>query len=54
MNANFDFTATRVFVFGGTSGINLGIANATLEADGREIYTCEDLRVGLFTSLSQF
>ena len=35
-------------------GINLGIANATLEADGREIYTCEDLRVGLFTSLSQF
>ena len=25
-----------------------------LEADGREIYTCEDLRVGLFTSLSQF
>ena len=35
-------------------GINLGIANAKLEADGREIYTCEDLRVGLFTSLSQF
>lgn len=35
-------------------GINLGIANATLEADGREIYACEDLRVGLFTSLSQF
>ncbi|MGB1155816.1 MAG: 3-hydroxyacyl-[acyl-carrier-protein] dehydratase FabA [Alphaproteobacteria bacterium] len=35
-------------------GINLGIGNAKLEADGREIYTCEDLRVGLFTSLSQF
>ena len=35
-------------------GINLGIANAKLEADGREIYTSEDLRVGLFTSLSQF
>ena len=35
-------------------GINLGIANAKLEVDGREIYTCEDLRVGLFTSLSQF
>ena len=35
-------------------GINLGIANAKLEADAREIYTCEDLRVGLFTSLSQF
>ena len=34
-------------------GINLGIANAKLEVDGREIYTCEDLRVGLFTSLSQ-
>ena len=28
MQATFDFTGRRVFVFGGTSGINLGIARA--------------------------
>lgn len=28
----------------------MGIADASMEVDGREIYTAEDLRVGLFTS----
>ena len=28
----------------------MGIADATLEADGREIYTAKNLRVGLFTN----
>ncbi len=28
----------------------MGIADARMEADGREIYTAKDLRVGLFTS----
>ncbi|MDY6978957.1 MAG: 3-hydroxyacyl-[acyl-carrier-protein] dehydratase FabA [Pseudomonadota bacterium] len=28
----------------------MGIADASLEVDGREIYTADDLRVGLFTS----
>ena len=27
-SAQFDFTGAKVFVFGGTSGINLGIAEA--------------------------
>ncbi|MFO8024229.1 3-hydroxyacyl-[acyl-carrier-protein] dehydratase FabA [Thiohalophilus sp.] len=31
----------------------MGIADACLEVDGREIYTAEDLRVGLFTSTDQ-
>lgn len=31
----------------------MGIADASLEVDGREIYTAEDLRVGLFTSTDQ-
>jgi len=32
MQATFDFTGRRVFVFGGTSGINLGIARAFAQA----------------------
>ncbi|MFQ5470707.1 MAG: 3-hydroxyacyl-[acyl-carrier-protein] dehydratase FabA [Gammaproteobacteria bacterium] len=32
----------------------MGIADAVLEADGREIYNAKDLRVGLFTSTSNF
>ncbi len=28
MNATFDFSGKQVFVFGGTSGINLGIARS--------------------------
>ncbi len=32
MTANFDFSGKRVFVFGGTSGINLGIARAFARA----------------------
>ncbi|OOZ38087.1 3-hydroxyacyl-[acyl-carrier-protein] dehydratase FabA [Solemya pervernicosa gill symbiont] len=32
----------------------MGIADATMEIDGREIYTAKDLRVGLFTSTENF
>ena len=32
----------------------MGIADATMEVDGKEIYTATDLRVGLFTSTSDF
>ena len=32
----------------------LGIADGSLEVDGREIYTAKDLRVGLFTSTEGF
>jgi 3-hydroxyacyl-[acyl-carrier protein] dehydratase/trans-2-decenoyl-[acyl-carrier protein] isomerase len=32
----------------------MGIADASIEADGREIYTATDLRVGLFTSTQGF
>jgi NAD(P)-dependent dehydrogenase (short-subunit alcohol dehydrogenase family) len=32
MNASFDFSGKRVFVFGGTSGINLGIAERFADA----------------------
>lgn len=32
----------------------LGIANASMEVDGREIYVGKDLRVGLFTSTEGF
>jgi 3-hydroxyacyl-[acyl-carrier protein] dehydratase/trans-2-decenoyl-[acyl-carrier protein] isomerase len=32
----------------------MGIANATMEVDGREIYAAKDLRVGLFTSTEDF
>ncbi len=32
MNFSFDFSGRRVFVFGGTSGINLGIAEAFADA----------------------
>lgn len=36
MKASFDFTGARVFVFGGTSGINLGVAECFAKA-GAEI-----------------
>jgi 3-hydroxyacyl-[acyl-carrier protein] dehydratase/trans-2-decenoyl-[acyl-carrier protein] isomerase len=32
----------------------MGIANANMEVDGREIYASKDLRVGLFTSTDGF
>ncbi len=32
----------------------MGIADATMEVDGRQIYTASDLRVGLFTSTEGF
>lgn len=32
----------------------MGIADASLSVDGREIYTANDLRVGLFTSTDSF
>ncbi len=32
----------------------LGIADASMDVDGREIYTAKDLRVGLFTSTEDF
>lgn len=34
--------------------LNMAIADGTLSVDGREIYTAEDLRVGLFTSTDNF
>ena len=37
-----------------TRKLYMAIADATMEVDGREIYTANDLRVGLFTSLSEF
>ena len=35
-------------------GVTLSIADGTVEVDGREIYTMEDLRVGLFASTDDF
>lgn len=35
-------------------GLVMGIADATLEIDGRQIYTAKNLRVGLFTSTEDF
>ena len=32
----------------------MGIADASMDVDGREIYTAKDLRVGLFTSTDDF
>lgn len=32
----------------------MGIADASLEVDGKEIYTAKDLKVGLFTSTENF
>ena len=32
----------------------MGIGDATMEVDGREIYSARDLRVGLFTSTDDF
>lgn len=37
-----------------TRKLVLGIANGSLSVDGREIYTAQDLRVGLFTSTDNF
>jgi len=34
--------------------LNMAIADGTVCVDGREIYTAEDLRVGLFTSTDDF
>ena len=32
----------------------MGLANATMEVDGKEIYSANDLKVGLFTSTENF
>jgi 3-hydroxyacyl-[acyl-carrier protein] dehydratase/trans-2-decenoyl-[acyl-carrier protein] isomerase len=32
----------------------MGIGDAVMEVDGREIYNARDLRVGLFTSTAEF
>ncbi len=37
-----------------TRKLTLAIADGTVAVDGREIYTAEDLRVGLFTSTDDF
>ena len=37
-----------------TRKLVMGIADGSLEVDGREIYTAKDLRVGLFTSTDAF
>jgi 3-hydroxyacyl-[acyl-carrier protein] dehydratase/trans-2-decenoyl-[acyl-carrier protein] isomerase len=34
--------------------LNMAIANGSLSVDGRQIYTAEDLRVGLFSSTDNF
>ncbi len=34
--------------------LSMAIADASMSVDGREIYTAEDLRVGLFTSTDDF
>jgi 3-hydroxyacyl-[acyl-carrier protein] dehydratase/trans-2-decenoyl-[acyl-carrier protein] isomerase len=34
--------------------LSMAIADASMSVDGREIYTAEDLRVGLFTSTDNF
>jgi len=34
--------------------LNMAIADGSLSVDGRQIYTAEDLRVGLFTSTDNF
>ncbi|MDG9729985.1 3-hydroxyacyl-[acyl-carrier-protein] dehydratase FabA [Ignatzschineria sp. RMDPL8A] len=34
--------------------LTMGIADATMEVDGKEIYVGEDLKVGLFTSTENF
>ena len=34
--------------------LGMGIADASMEIDGREIYSAKDLRVGLFTSTANF
>lgn len=35
-------------------GLIMGIADATMSVDGREIYAAKNLRVGLFTSTEEF
>jgi 3-hydroxyacyl-[acyl-carrier protein] dehydratase/trans-2-decenoyl-[acyl-carrier protein] isomerase len=35
-------------------GLVMGIADAVMSIDGREIYTAKNLRVGLFTSTEEF
>lgn len=37
-----------------TRKLVMGIADGSLEVDGKEIYTAKDLRVGLFTSTENF
>lgn len=37
-----------------TRKVSMGIADGSVEVDGRSIYTAKDLRVGLFTSTENF
>jgi 3-hydroxyacyl-[acyl-carrier protein] dehydratase/trans-2-decenoyl-[acyl-carrier protein] isomerase len=37
-----------------TRKLTLAIADGSMAVDGRQIYTAEDLRVGLFTSTDNF
>ncbi len=37
-----------------TRKLVLGVADGSMQVDGREIYTAKDLRVGLFTSTENF
>jgi 3-hydroxyacyl-[acyl-carrier protein] dehydratase/trans-2-decenoyl-[acyl-carrier protein] isomerase len=37
-----------------TRKVTLAIADGTVAVDGRQIYTAEDLRVGLFKSTDNF
>ena len=34
--------------------LGMGVADATMEVDGKEIYSAKDLKVGLFTSTEDF
>lgn len=46
----YKITMTRVI----QRKLVMGMANATMEVDGKEIYSAKDLKVGLFTSTENF
>ena len=43
--ASYEINMKRVLIKEGTT---VGLANGTLKADGKEIYSAENLKVGLF------
>ncbi len=47
---NYQINIKRVMA----RGLVMGIADATMSVDDREIYTAKNLRVGLFTSTEDF